>query len=110
MTDYANKRNNRIKTSTSAGLSRRNVILSLVFAAPIMVLVLVAVLSSSKGVELANIEQQIVAARTASRELEDAIIKESSLTQLAEPAAQLGLVEPRYVVYVDKKSSVARLP
>lgn len=106
MTDYANK--NKVKRTTLLGQQKPkigSVLLVLLFAAPIVVMVLVAILTSSKGAELVAIETQVEDVRNTNRELKDKIVAEASLTKLGESAQDMGMADPAHVVYVERQSS-----
>lgn len=70
-----------------------------------------SILFASRGSEMVHLEREISSLEQENRELEERIASQSSLTDLAKRAQDLGLHKPYQIVYTtDGEDSLAKLP
>lgn len=78
---------------------------------PLILLIVSAVSTSAKGVELGGIEEQIVEINKENKEIKEQIVKSSSLTKLQEGVSNTDYIEPQEVIYLNTEhTEVAQLP
>lgn len=105
--------NKKIKVSILERLSLYRKLPMLVFIGvvlPLLMLIIVAIGTSSKGTELTSIEAEISELETQNSALRAKIISETSLTKLSESIDEVEYKRQDNLVYLNKDSSVAQLP
>lgn len=70
--------------------------------------ILLAVASSSNGAKLVEVEQEISRLEEENRNLKQAIVSKSSLSEVAKKAEELGFVKPEEILYLAGVKKVAQ--
>jgi len=82
-----------IKLKYAIGFILSILLVSIVFA---------SISSASKGSELLDIEEKILALKEDNTRLKDEILKHSSLKNVEEKASDIGFVEPAEVIFLNE--------
>lgn len=72
--------------------------------------VFLTIKSAASGAKLASLEMEIISYQEKNQQLTNQLVMASSLTEIAQKAEELGLVEPEDVVYLTLDKSVAQVP
>lgn len=106
-----NQYNLKEKKSIKEKLSGAKYALAGCILLPLVLLIVSAVSTSAKGVELGGIEEQISEINKENKEIKEQIVKSSSLTKLRDDISSADYVEPETVIYLNNEhTEVAQLP
>jgi hypothetical protein len=72
--------------------------------------VFLTIKSAASGAKLASLEMEIISYQEKNQQLTNQLVMASSLTEIAQKAEELELIEPEDVVYLTLDKSVAQLP
>ena len=78
-----------------------------IFVAFIIATVLLTIQTATSGAKIANLEKKQEELAKENRELNDRLIRKSSLTKISEEADELGFVKPSDIIYLTPAEDVA---